>query len=73
MQKNGQFAALWDMDGVLVDTGEPHYITWRDTLDEIGVPYSREDFEATFGMNNFGVLEFVFGEKPDHDLAVSLS
>lgn len=71
-QKSTQYAVLWDMDGVLVDTGEPHYITWRDTLAEIGCSYSRQDFESTFGMNNFGVLEYVFGEKPEHDFAVSL-
>jgi beta-phosphoglucomutase len=72
MQKNSKYAVLWDMDGVLIDTGEPHYITWRDTLAEIGKSYTREDFQITFGMNNFGVLEYVFGEKPDHDYAVSL-
>ncbi|MBN2045893.1 MAG: HAD-IA family hydrolase [Anaerolineales bacterium] len=72
MQTDAKFAVLWDMDGTLVDTGEPHYITWRDTLAEIGVPYTRQDFAATFGMNNFGVLEVVFGKKPDHELANSL-
>ena len=44
-QKNAQYAVLWDLDGTMIDTGEPHYITWRDTLAEIGKPYTREDFQ----------------------------
>lgn len=73
IRKLPQFAVLWDLDGTLIDTGEPHYITWRDTLAEIGVEYTREAFRNTFGKNNFAVLEYVFGEKPDNDLAVSLA
>lgn len=71
-QTAAYYAVIWDMDGVLIDTGEPHYITWRDTLAEIGVEYTREDFQATFGMNNQAVLEYVLGEKPDPDLAGTL-
>ena len=67
-----QRAIIWDMDGVLVDTGEPHYITWRDALAEEGIEYSREDFQATFGMNNHGVLTYVLGEEPDPEFAERL-
>ena len=57
-----QFAILWDMDGVLVDTGEAHFLAWYQALAEIGIPYTREDFRVTFGMNNAGLLKYVFGE-----------
>ncbi len=67
-----QLAVIWDMDGVLVDTGEPHYITWRDTLADEGIEYSREQFRATFGMNNHGVLTYVLGEHPDPEFAERL-
>ncbi|HAY85200.1 MAG TPA: beta-phosphoglucomutase [Chloroflexi bacterium] len=63
--KHFAFAVLWDMDGVLVDTGHAHFVTWRDTLAEIGKTYTQDDFRATFGMNNAGVLRYVFGEEPD--------
>jgi len=72
MQNTSQYAVIWDMDGVLIDTGEPHYITWRDTLAEIGIEYTWEAFQATFGMNNLAVLEYVLGEKPDPDQAAFL-
>jgi len=54
---------LWDMDGVLVDTGEAHFDSWRQVLAERGVPFSRADFERTFGMNNAGILELLIDEE----------
>jgi len=67
-----QRAVIWDMDGVLADTGEPHYITWRDALADEGIEYTREQFRATFGMNNHGVLAYVLGKKPDPAFAERL-
>lgn len=60
---NHKRAILWDMDGVLVDTGEYHYNAWKETFDELDVPFSWEQFRATFGMNNAGILEIIYGEK----------
>jgi len=58
---------LWDMDGVLVDTGECHFWSWSETLKKYGVPYSRELFQATFGMNNERALTTLLGYRPDPD------
>ncbi|MFZ6027891.1 MAG: hypothetical protein ACOYYS_09260 [Chloroflexota bacterium] len=33
---------LWDLDGVLVDTGEFHYISWAETLPKYGLQMNRE-------------------------------
>jgi HAD superfamily hydrolase (TIGR01509 family) len=63
---------LWDLDGVLVDTGEYHYISWRDTLPGYCVPISYELFRKSFGMNNEGVLTFLMGHKPDPDLLAEI-
>jgi len=57
-------AVLWDMDGVLVDTGEFHYKSWKKTFERLNVPFDRQDFTRTFGMNNAGILEWVFKRKP---------
>ncbi len=60
--RNPNRAIIWDMDGVLVDSGDLHYETWRDTLAEaFGLNVSREAFDATFGMDNFGVLKTLLG------------
>ncbi|UCG24403.1 MAG: HAD family phosphatase [Chloroflexota bacterium] len=53
---------LWDMDGVLVDTGEAHFESWQLVLAERGLPFDRELFQATFGMNNTGILQMVIDE-----------
>lgn len=64
------FGILWDMDGVLVDTGEFHYLSWEIILQDYHIPFSRERFRATFGMNNQGVLTYLLGRPPipaEHD------
>ena len=58
-------AVLWDLDGVLVDTGEFHYLAWAEILRPLNIPFSREHFEHTFGMNNWGVLTTLLGSAPD--------
>lgn len=66
-------AVIWDMDGVLVDTGEFHYQSWVDTLPEYGIDFSREDFRTTFGMNNEGILRLFLGERFTKDLYMEIS
>src|SRR6266850_1552303 len=47
-----QYAAIWDVDGTLVDTAEMHFAAWLRLCRELGRPFSREDFAATFGKRN---------------------
>lgn len=58
-------AVLWDMDGVLVDTGPLHFETWKEALGTIGVDISEPAFRSTFGMNNHGVLSTILGRPVD--------
>ncbi len=55
------YAAIWDMDGVLVDTGRAHYQSWVEALAKHSVPLSYEQFSATFGMNNTSILKLWLG------------
>jgi len=55
-------AILWDMDGVLADTGEAHYAAWRRTFAERGREITREEFASTFGMANARILRLWLGE-----------
>lgn len=64
---------LWDMDGVLVDTGEFHYQSWAEVLKEYDVPFSRRFFQDTFGMNNTGILSILLGEKLTPELLSEIS
>ncbi len=63
-------AVLWDMDGVLVDTGPWHFQTWAVALAPLGITLTPELFRATFGMNNHGVLTTLLGAAPDPALEV---
>jgi beta-phosphoglucomutase len=54
-------AAIWDVDGTLVDTAELHFAAWTRLCKELGRPFSRADFAATFGKRNPEILAYLFG------------
>jgi beta-phosphoglucomutase-like phosphatase (HAD superfamily) len=63
-------AILWDMDGTLIDSAEYHWITWHDTLAELGVKLTRESFNGWFGSRNDRILRRYFGDEfPLGDIA----
>jgi beta-phosphoglucomutase family hydrolase len=68
-----QHGVIWDMDGVLVDTGEFHYQSWRRTFADLKTEFSRDQFRATFGMNNAGILEEILGFKPEFHFVEKVS
>src|SRR5438034_8896389 len=39
-------AAIWDVDGTLVDTAELHYRAWGELAAAIKKPFTRADFAA---------------------------
>jgi beta-phosphoglucomutase family hydrolase len=69
----GMRGVLWDMDGVLVSTGEFHFQAWSKTLAEYDVPFTREEFRATFGMNNARILEVLLEGSPAPELVEEIS
>ena len=66
------YAVLWDMDGVLVDTGEFHYQSWAETLSGYGIALDRETFRRSFGMNNAGTLAAFLGHPPEPEALVRI-
>jgi beta-phosphoglucomutase len=56
-----QCAAIWDVDGTLVDTAELHFAAWVRLCGELGRPFSSADFAATFGKRNPEILQYLFG------------
>lgn len=53
-------AAIWDMDGTLVDTAALHFAAWRDVCGELGRDFTRDDFAATFGLRNPEIMDKLF-------------
>ena len=55
-------AAIWDMDGVIVNSGEYHFEAWRWLAEQRGQNLTREEFVPTFGMRNPDAILELFGE-----------
>ncbi len=59
---------IWDMDGVLVDSGRAHYEAWRDTFAARGVTYTKEQFGHYFGARNDYTILNVMGKLPEDEV-----
>jgi HAD superfamily hydrolase (TIGR01509 family) len=66
------YAVLWDLDGVICDSADLHYLSWVEALNEHGIPFSRQVFNQTFGMNNTGVIKQLLGD-PAPELLEAIS
>ncbi len=55
-------AILWDMDGVLADTGEAHFQAWKVLMASQGRGLTRDEFNETFGMANPAIMARWFGD-----------
>jgi beta-phosphoglucomutase family hydrolase len=49
-------AAIWDMDGTLIDSGEYHWLAWQAQMQREHAPLSYEQFIETFGQRNDTIL-----------------
>ncbi len=56
------------MDGVLADTGPIHFDSWVKLADEIGVQFSREFFEKTFGQQSVPITRKLVGSDVEQAL-----
>src|SRR5579863_3899078 len=66
------YAALWDVDGVIIDSGEQHRQAWEQMAREERLPYSDAAFWATFGMRNADILPRMFGVQGPPERIVAL-
>lgn len=61
-----EFAVIFDMDGVLIDSYAAHFAGWSQMYRELNVPYTEADFAADFGRTSRDILFRRFGtELPD--------
>ena len=47
---------IFDLDGVITDTAEYHYLAWKKTAEAIGVPFDREFNEELKGVSRMDSL-----------------
>jgi beta-phosphoglucomutase len=54
---------IFDLDGVLTDTAEYHYLAWQRLADEEGLPFNREANEDLRGVSRRESLLKIIGDK----------
>ncbi len=54
---------IFDLDGVLTDTAEYHYLAWQKLADEEGLPFNREANEALRGVSRRESLLHIIGDR----------
>lgn len=61
-------AIIFDLDGVITDTAEYHYLAWKALSEDLGIKFTREFNESLKGISRMDSLEkiLIHGEK-QHD------
>jgi len=57
-------AFLFDLDGVLTDTSEFHFMAWKRLAEENGIVFTRDDNEALRGVSRRESLELMLKGRP---------
>ena len=61
------FGALFDWDGVVIDSARQHELSWVQLSDEIGLPLPENFFKRGFGMKNEVIIPEIYGWTGDPD------
>jgi len=54
---------IFDLDGVLTDTAELHYQSWKWLAGELGIPFDRDRNEPLRGLSRRASLERLLGQR----------
>ena len=57
-------AVIWDMDGVIIDSGEAHRLAWHRMAQDDGLALTDEQFWGTFGQRNDEIIRTIWGSFP---------
>jgi beta-phosphoglucomutase len=60
-------AVIFDVDGVLVDSYQAHFHSWRRLFRELGTDTTEEEFAATFGRTSREILRDKLGDQFSDD------
>ncbi len=52
-------AFIFDLDGVITDTAEYHYLAWKQLAGELGIEFTRADNERLKGISRMESLEII--------------
>ena len=69
-------AFIFDLDGVVTDTAELHFLAWKKLADELGIYFDKAMNESLKGVDRMGSLDAILGGKKSdfkHDEKVRLA
>ncbi len=66
-------AVIWDMDGVIVDSAQLHFRSWRTAFRAYQSGYTYEDFRHTFGQKNDVAIRSILGDQVGPELIDSIT
>jgi beta-phosphoglucomutase len=66
--RHAKRAALWDVDGTLIDSREYHWLSWQGALAAEDFAVTREQFQETFGRRNDEILRGYFPSYSPEDI-----
>jgi beta-phosphoglucomutase len=72
-ESNSRVGVIFDLDGVLVDTGHAHKQSWYDLADKEGFSMTDEFFYSTFGMQNYQIIPMLLGQNAPLEQVYRLS
>ena len=73
MSKFGSLeAVIWDMDGVIVDSGPIHFNSWHNTFDQYSLVVSDEQLRRMFGMTTPEIVKGLFGPDVKEEFVTQL-
>ncbi|MGV9202728.1 MAG: HAD family hydrolase [Promethearchaeia archaeon] len=58
-----QYLVIFDMDGVLADTGPIHFESWKKMAEEQGAKFTKDFFEETFGQQAVTITRKLLGDE----------
>jgi beta-phosphoglucomutase len=64
-------AAIFDMDGVLVDTYDAHFRSWMEMAVSEGLPFSEADFARSFGRTSREIISQLWGKDRYDDARIA--
>jgi beta-phosphoglucomutase len=54
---------IFDLDGVITDSAEYHYLAWKQLCDELDIPFDREFNHNLKGVSRMASLDLLLGRK----------
>jgi beta-phosphoglucomutase len=70
--RNARMGVIFDLDGVLVDTGWAHKESWYDLAEKEGFDMSDDFFYSTFGMRNEQIIPMLAGHDVSSEVVARL-